>query len=498
MLQFLKKIPIHWKIIIALFFGVIFGIIFQVDKYSVKITHLEGTNKITSEIKNWDSFIFYDSDRNNIVKEFGKEDQTLILKYFKDKSKKSFGCIIKINQKELAFNNIISVEKVKTIATHIKFFGNIFIRLLSFVAIPLVLASLIVGAGSLGEIKTLGKIGIVTFSFYIVTTAVAIVVGLIYANILRPGEKLLAANKEQLLQTYLSESQARINVQDIGFDIFSFIENIVPTNPINALAKGEMLQIVFFAVMIGIVINFLDKKYSEPVLNFFAGFSQIMIKMVTLVMIIAPIGVFSLISAMIAEFGGGIIYTLFWYVLTVLLGLLTLLIMLYPFIVWYFGKMSPIKFYKGMRSAMAVAFSTSSSAATLPINFDCVENKLGVPNKIAGFVLPLGATINMDGTALYQGVATLFIAQVYGIQLDWVMQLTIVFTAVMASIGTAPVPGVGIIMLVMILNSVNVPVEGIAIIIGVDRLLDMCRTVPNIVGDAAVSVSVWNIFKNKI
>jgi Na+/H+-dicarboxylate symporter len=251
-----------------------------------------------------------------------------------------------------------------------------------------------------------------------------------------------------------------------------------------------MLQIVFFAVMFGITLTFISRKKSKVVIKFFAGVSQTMIKMVDIIMKIAPYGVFALISATIAEFGFGIITTLIWYIVAVLLGLLIHTTLVYGSIVSFLGKMNPFTFFKGMRNAMAIGFSTSSSAATLPITFDCVENNLGVPKQISGFVLPLGATINMDGTALYQGVAAVFIAQVYGIDLNLTQQLTIVITAVLASIGTAPVPGVGIIMLVMILNAVHIPPEGIALIIGVDRILDMCRTITNVTGDASVAVAI--------
>jgi len=209
-----------------------------------------------------------------------------------------------------------------------------------------------------------------------------------------------------------------------------------------------------------------------------------------MIMKLAPFGVFALISVTIADFGFEIITTLIWYILTVLLGLILQTVLVYSIIVKFLGKKSPVDFFKSIREAQVIAFSTSSSAATLPITMRCVENNLQIPKKISGFVLPLGATINMDGTALYQGVATVFIAQVFGFNLGIAEQLTIVLTAVLASIGTAPVPGVGIIMLVMILKSVNLPPEGIALILGVDRILDMSRTITNITGDSAVAVAI--------
>jgi proton glutamate symport protein len=215
-----------------------------------------------------------------------------------------------------------------------------------------------------------------------------------------------------------------------------------------------------------------------------------MIKMVEIIMKIAPIGVFALMASTIADFGFEILSTLVWYILAVIIGLLIQTVIVYPALVKFIGKFSVPEFFRGIRNAQAIAFSTSSSAATLPVTLDCVENNLKAPKKIAGFVLPLGATINMDGTALYQGVAAIFIAQVYGIDLGLSGQLTIIFTAVLASIGTAPVPGVGIIMLVMILQSVNIPPQGIALILGVDRILDMMRTVTNVTGDSAVTMAV--------
>jgi Na+/H+-dicarboxylate symporter len=276
----------------------------------------------------------------------------------------------------------------------------------------------------------------------------------------------------------------------VKIDIVDFFVSIVPKNPIKAMAEGEMLQIVFFAVLFGITITFIEKTKADALIKFFDAVSDTMIKMVDFIMMIAPFGVFALISSTIAEFGFDIITTIIWYIVCVLLGLILHTIIVYSFLVKSMGKMSPMFFFKGMRNAQAIAFSTSSSAATLPVTFECVEENLGVPKQISGFVLPLGATINMDGTALYQGVATVFIAQVYGMDLDLAQQITIVFTAVLASIGTAPVPGVGIIMLIMILQAVNVPPEGIALIIGVDRILDMSRTITNITGDAAVAVAV--------
>ncbi|HEX9614735.1 MAG TPA: dicarboxylate/amino acid:cation symporter, partial [Bacteroidota bacterium] len=261
-------------------------------------------------------------------------------------------------------------------------------------------------------------------------------------------------------------------------------------NPIGALANGEMLQIVFFALMIGISLTMVSADKAKPVIDFFDGLSETMIRMVGMIMTIAPYGVFALISATVGEFGFDILSTLFWYVVTLVIALAIHTFVFLGAGVRLFAGISFRKFFSGIKEAMLVAFTTSSSGATLPVNMRCCEQNLGVPKKITSFVLPLGATINMDGTSMYQAVATVFIAQVYGFDLGLAEQLTILFTAILASIGTAPVPGVGIIMLIIVLRSVNVPEQGIALILGIDRFLDMCRTVPNIVGDAAVATII--------
>jgi Na+/H+-dicarboxylate symporter len=357
------------------------------------------------------------------------------------------------------------------------------------IAIPLVLASLTVGAASLGDIKKFARIGGKTIAFYLVTTAVAISIGLVIANVIQPGKQVDSVTKERMLSVYSEDVSGKIE-QVADYDIINMIVNLVPRNPLKALADGEMLQIVFFALLLGVVLSLIQKDKAEPVLNFFNGLSDAMIKLVDIIMFIAPLGVFALISATVAEFGFNILQTLIWYMASVMLGLFIHTAGTYSLIIKLFSKLNVVSFFRGMRKAQAIAFSTSSSAATLPVNMECVEENLGVSKSVTSFVLPLGATINMDGTALYQGVAAVFIAQVFGIELSFIQQLTIVLTATLASIGTAPVPGVGIIMLVIILKAVGIPEEGIALILGVDRILDMCRTVTNITGDAAVAVAI--------
>ncbi len=496
-MSFFKNIKLHTWILIGLLLGAVFGIIFKVDQDMLLIETIKASNEtIKSEISDWDSLkveSYSIADSISILKKlFDKNSQLQVIKFFKNLSKtnkKNLTLTVFKGENVTTFENIKSVNKKQTLATVIKPIGTVFIRLLSFLAIPLVIASLIVGAASLESIKKIGTIGGKTLLLYIFTTIIAITIGLFLSNIIQPGKMLNKEAKDRLISAS-REDTPEIAMDAIEIDIINFFVDIVPKNPISAMSNGEMLQIVFFAVIFGVTLSLIDKSKSAPVINFFSGVSETFIKMVEVIMKLAPFGVFALISVTIADFGFEIITTLIWYILTVLLGLLLQTVLIYSIFVKFLGRRSPIEFFKGIKEAQVIAFSTSSSAATLPVTMRCVENNLNIPKKISGFVLPLGATINMDGTALYQGVATVFIAQVFGFNLGIAEQLTIVITAVLASIGTAPVPGVGIIMLVMILKSVNLPPEGIALILGVDRILDMCRTITNISGDSAVAVAI--------
>lgn len=484
----MKKIPLHVQIIIALIVGAFFGSFFSIDTNKLEIDYKKNNQEKSTIIKDWsDLEIYY----NEITTSFGKDDQSKIVRLFeKIKNENNVSIRFISRDREIKIKNVTNISKPSTPATVIKPIGDIFIRLLSFLAIPLVIASLVVGAASLGDVKKLGRIGLKTFALYMATTAIAITIGLVVANIIQPGNKLSSQAKSKLLSADLSTSTPTDITKNLDVDIVDFFVDIVPKNPFQAISSGNMLQIVFFAVFFGIVLTFIEESKRNVIVTFFDASSDTLIKMVDFVMKIAPYGVFALISATVADFGFSILSTLFWYIFAVLLGLLLHLCLIYIPIIKFWCKFSVREFFKGMQNAQAIAFSTSSSAATLPVTMECVEVNLKVPKKISGFVLPLGATINMDGTALYQGVAAVFIAQVYGINLGITEQLTIVLTAVLASIGTAPVPGVGIIMLVMILQSVHIPPEGIALIIGVDRLLDMARTINNITGDAIVALAV--------
>ncbi len=484
----MKKLSIHTKIVIGLILGVIFGSIFNVSQTKLMVT----AGAVTAAVDGWQLLKVKKGD--STVAEFDTKSQLAAVKFFsKIKDKKiregyDLEAEYPDGRKEL-IAGISEVSRERTIGVMLKPVGDIFIRLLSMIAVPLVLASLIAGAASLSDMKHIAKIGGKTIAFYALTAVMAITIGLLLADILRPGDYMTAETKDRLLQTYQDDASSKIE-QNISLNVVDFIVNIVPRNPFKAIADGDFLQIVFFAILTGVFLSQLHSERAKAVVGFFDGLSGALILMVEKIMHIAPYAVFTLIAATVAEFGFSILQTLLMYSLTVIIGLTLLTFGEYPLFLKLFTKVNVRKFFKVQKPVIAVAFSTSSSAATLPVTMDICEKKLGVPNRIASFVLPLGTTINMDGTALYQAVAAMFIAQVYGFDLNLTQQLTIVFTAVLAAIGTAPVPGVGLIMLIIVLKSVGIPEEGIALIIGVDRILDMCRTIPNVVADSLACVVI--------
>lgn len=382
----------------------------------------------------------------------------------------------------------------------IKPVGTIFITLLELIAIPLVLASLIVGVTNLNDMTKLSRMGGKTVGIYVVTTMLAISIGLTAVNTFQPGKTLPQETRQELMSSY----SQNIDESDKSVKEFKertpmdFIVDIVPANFFNATSdNSNMLQVVFLAVLLGIGLVSIPKKKGKPLIDFFTSLNEVIIKIVDFVMKIAPYGVFALIAAVIVELAGddlgkalNLLAALGWYVLVVIFGLFVHMMVVYGGLFKIFSQMKLSDFFRAIRPAMLVGFSTSSSAATLPVTMERVENNVGVDEEVSSFVLPVGATINMDGTSLYQAVSAVFIAQALGMNLGIFEQLSIVLTATLASVGAAGVPGAGIIMLVIVLQTVNVPVEGIALILGVDRILDMCRTAVNITGDAAVSVAV--------
>jgi Na+/H+-dicarboxylate symporter len=358
----------------------------------------------------------------------------------------------------------------------IKPFGSIFLNLIKMIIVPLVFASLVVGASSVGDVSKLGRMGGKTIVYYLVTTAFAVTIGIILANIIQPGSSM------QLAEGLTFEGKEAPGIVET-------ILNIVPKNPIAAMADGKMLQIIVFALFVGVAITLVGKK-AEQVKGFFDGFAEVMYKITAIVMELAPYGVFALIVPVVAENGPSVLLPLLKIILVVYLGCLLHALIVYSFTVKGLGKMSLKDFYKGILPAQVVAFSTCSSSGTLPVTMKCAEDNLGVSKETASFVLPLGATINMDGSALYQGACAIFIAQVYGLDLTLGQQLTVVLTGTLASIGAAGVPGAGLIILTMVLKSVGLPLDGLALIAGIDRVLDMARTTLNITGDSSCAVVV--------
>ena len=379
-------------------------------------------------------------------------------------------------------------------------FGKIFINLLKLIAVPLVLSSLITGVASLSDLKKLSRIGGRTISIYIATTAVAVTIGLLSVNMLQPGSTVPEDMKSKLQDTYQSSVSGRVEAAEEVKDRSALqpIVDMVPSNFFSSASNNRnMLQVVFVAIFIGIALIQINKNKAKPVLDFFEGINELVIKLVDNIMLMAPYGVFALIADTITSIAGNninnvleLLGALGFYMFAVIIGLLLQTLITYTIVLKLFSKMSLKKFYQGLAPAQLLAFSTSSSGATLPVTMERCEEKLGVSEEVSSFVLPLGATINMDGTALYQAVAAVFIAQTLGMDLTLGAQLTIVLTAVLASIGTAAVPGAGVIMLVIILEAISVPSAGIALILGVDRILDMLRTVTNVTGDASVAVAV--------
>ena len=379
------------------------------------------------------------------------------------------------------------------IANYIKPFGTIFINLLKLIAVPLILASLIKGISDLKDISKLSKMGGRTIVTYLITTLTAVTIGLILVNVIKPGKSISVDTRNELVEAYATDTQAKQKAaakqQELG--PLQALVDMVPSNIFLAASNNRnMLQVIFFALFFGIGMILLNEKKVAPVKNFFDSFNYIILKLIDLIMLSAPYGVFALLAALVVEAPSLELFkALALYAITLLLGLAAM-ILIYVLIVQLLTKRKISFFVRGIAPAQLLAFSTSSSAATLPVTMECVEENLGVDKEVASFVLPIGATINMDGTSVYQGVAAVFIAQAFGLDLSLSAQLGIVFTATLASIGTAAVPSAGIVMLVIVLAQAGIPEAGLALIFAIDRPLDMCRTIVNVTGDAAVSMIV--------
>ena len=419
----MKKIPLHWKILIGMALGVIFGII----------------------MSNFD---------------FGQE----------------------------------------LISDWIKPFGTIFINSLKLIAIPLILASLVKGISDLKDISKLSQMGGATIATYMITTVLAVSIGLIVVNVIKPGDSISKETRAELISAYENDANEKrevaANTKNSG--PLQVLVDVVPSNIVYAASNNKnMLQVIFFAILFGISMILIPYKKAKPIKEFFDSLNEVILKIIDLIMSFAPYGVFALLATLIVEAPKwDLLKSLLLYSMTLILGL-SVLIILYILIVKVITGKSPNYFLKGILPAQLVAFSTSSSAATLPVTMDRVHNNLGVKEEVSSFVLPIGATINMDGTALYQAIAAVFIAQTFGLDLSLGAQLGIILTATLASIGAAAVPSAGIIVLVIVLSQAGIPEAGLALIFAVDRPLDMCRTVVNITGDATVSMLVDKLIKKK-
>lgn len=431
-----KKLALHWRILLGMVFGVVFSIILLSIPWGSELTTITVGGE-ERQIKNAELFV------RNWVKPF----------------------------------------------------GNMFINSLQLIAVPLILGSLIKGVSDLKDISQLSTLGLRTISLFIGTSVIAVSVGLIVVNVIQPGKTIQTETREILMESYGESASKSIQSASEHRELgpLHALESLIPNNIFEATTEnGNMLQIIVFAIFFGIGLILIPKKQAEPVKAFFDGFTEVILKLIDLIMLAAPIGVFALMAGLVVEAPSQDLFVaLFWYALSVVLGL-TSMLFIYGLLVYLFTKKKLSFFYRGISPAQLLGFSTSSSAATLPVTMERVEEHLGVKKDVVSFVIPMGATINMDGTTLYQAVAAVFIAQVFGMDLSLTTQLGIVLTATLASIGAAAVPGTGIVMLVIVLAQAGIPEAGLALIFAVDRPLDMLRTTVNITGDAAVAMIVGN------
>ncbi|HNR15803.1 MAG TPA: dicarboxylate/amino acid:cation symporter [Chitinophagaceae bacterium] len=376
----------------------------------------------------------------------------------------------------------------------IKPFGTIFINMLKLIAVPLILASLIKGVSDLKDISKLSRMGLRAVVLYLFTTVFAVCLGLTAVNVFNPGKSISPETRTQMMSAYgvdAGKKQQEAELQK-GAGPLKFVEDIVPDNIIKAASSNStMLQVIFFALFVGVALILIPADKARPMKDFFDSFNDVILKMIDLIMKGAPLGVFALMATLVAESPGWEIFkALGKYAVTVITGLVILIFIFYPSLIYLFTRRNPVQFIKQVSPAQLLAFSTSSSAATLPVTMECVEKRVGVDNEVSSFVLPIGATVNMDGTSLYQAVAAVFIAQAFGLELSLTTQLGIIVTATLASIGSAAVPSAGMVMLVIVLAQAGIPEAGLALIFAVDRPLDMVRTVANVTSDCTCATII--------
>jgi len=392
-----------------------------------------------------------------------------------------------------AVANFAGIEWLRSALLFLEPVGTAFIRLITMIVIPLIVASIIMGASSLGDLTRLGRIGGKTVVYYMCTTAIAVTIGLLISNFVAPGSRIDPSTRDALASQFSTEASASVKLAEQAPSVKDVLLGIIPRNPVAAAANFELLPLIFFAVVFGAAISLLKGDNKSAVLNFFGGINDASMIIIHWIMKLAPYAVFALIAAVIARFGMDLLRSLLVYSAVVLAGLAIHVLTTLTFLVRFAAGINPVTFFKRIAAVQLFAFSTSSSNATLPLTIETAEEKLGISKSISSFVLPLGATINMDGTALYQAVAVMFIAQIYGIHLDIGSRLIVVLTATLASIGAAGVPSAGIITLIIVLQSVGLGAEvesGIALILGVDRILDMARSSVNVTGDLSCAAFI--------
>lgn len=450
----MPKLALHWKIVIGLVLGLVVGVL--LDRFWTAQT--------------WAALGVGDSAA-----------------YMARKAGESFatGRVAEANA-----DAGLAAGAVRFIVNANAFIGQLFFRALRFIAVPIVLCSLIVGVASLGDLRRLGRIGAKTVGIFLVTTVIAIVMGLALVNAVKPGAYIDAAARERMMEQHRAAAAASIGRTEELPGAWQQALDMVPANPFEALAKAQMMQVIVLAILIGMGLTLVPRSRAEPAVKFFDALTEAIVQLVNLVIRMAPVAVFALVAPAIVTMGLEVLAALLVYSLVLVGGLALVVFVEYPLCLRLLSGMGPRRFFRGLSPAILTAFSSSSSSATLPVTMECTRDRLGVSERITSFVCPLGATINMAGTAMYMGVAALFVAQMYGMELTLGQQASIVVMGTLAAIGSPGIPGSGVIMLVVVMQQVHVPAEGIAVILGVDRLLDMCRTVANVTGDAMTAVCV--------
>lgn len=392
-----------------------------------------------------------------------------------------------------AVANLADITWLQSLLGGVEILGTAFINLITMIVIPLVVASLLVGTASLGDLRKLGRIGGKTLIYYMATTAIAVTVGLTLANVIEPGSGVAEETTIELTERYGGDAAMRVDIAEQAPTWSETLLRVIPRNPVRAAAEMDLLPLIFFTICFGAALTVIAPARRDAVLDFFHGINDASMTLINWIMELAPYAVFVLIGSVVANFGFDLLRSLLVYTAVVVAGLLLQAFGTYGLILRFLARLNPLKFYPTVAAAPLLAFSTSSSNATLPLTIETAEEKVGISNEVSSFVLPLGATINMDGTALYQAVAVMFIAQIYGVDLALADQLVIVLTATLASVGAAGVPSAGIITLIIVLNSVGMGQHvqaGIALILGVDRILDMIRTAVNVTGDLTAAAVI--------